>query len=132
MKIKLFFDSVDEFAVFILSASSMKLDLEYKRLKTDSPQPAFLYMVSEVHVNGVTYSVEHVGNKEPEVAYKIVNFMLNDKQIENDAVYITGLAEDIDGSEKVQEYILKGLPESFLLTEGWQTDYENYLFSKLN
>ncbi|MBL7045347.1 MAG: hypothetical protein ISR98_01995 [Parcubacteria group bacterium] len=132
MKIKLFFDSVEEFAVFILSASSMKLDLEYKRLKTNYPQLGFLHMISEVHVNGTAYSVEHIGNKEPAVAYKIVNFMLNDVQIKNDAVYITGLAEDIDGSEKVHEHILKGLPESFLLIEGWRTDHTNYLFRKLN
>ena len=137
MKIKLLFDTTDEFAVFILSASSIKFDLEFKRTKTDLPRLDFIHSLSEVEVAGVTYSVEYLENREPkpkDVKFMIRNYMLNDVQIENDFVYIEtdGQKETIDGSQKVREHLNKKLPNCFLLSVGWRTDWSDYVFRNKN
>lgn len=133
MKIQLFFDSVDEFAVFVLSASSIRFDLMFQRIKTDFPRKDFLNSVDMIKIDNTSYSVKPHRYTEPQnIDYSIINYMLNDTQIEYDSVFIK-FNDDRDaiiGSQNIRKYINNNLPDVFLLRVGWRTDYDEFLFIK--
>ncbi len=134
MKIKLSFDSLDEFAVFILSASSINFDLMFQRMNTDLPVKEFLANVNIIQVEDVTYSVKSNNSLESklDVDCSVINYMLNKAQIENGSVLVSFSNEDetIVGSQKVREYFNKNLPDTFLLRVGWRTEYTEFTFCK--
>ncbi len=134
MKIKLSFDSQDEFAVFILSVSSINFDLMFQRMNTDLPVKEFLANVNMIQIEDVTYSVKSDNSLESklDIDCSVISYMLNTEQIENDSVFIKINSEHevITGSQKVREYFNENLPDTFLLRIGWRTDYTEFVFCK--
>ena len=129
MKINLFFDSKNEFAEFILSASSIHFGSKFQEMKDRNFHLEFLELVYEVGVERTRYSVVRASFGQ-KAEYTIINYMLNDVQIENDSVYFTNdRGGGGNGSQDVRN-LLAGLPESFVLRVGWRTDYEEFIFSK--
>jgi len=134
MKIKLSFDSLDEFVVFILSASSIKFDLMFQQMNTDLPIKEFLANVNMIQIEDIAYSVISADSLETKlnIECSVVNYMLNKPQIENDSVFIkfNSEHETIYGSQNVREYFNESLPDTFLLRTGWRTEYEEFVFCK--
>lgn len=133
MKVKLSFDSKDEFAEFILSASSIRFESKFQQMKKGGCLhrfPDFLELVCEIEVEEVRYSVAKASFGQ-EAKYKIFNYMLNIEQIKYDAVhFVNDRGENREGSQNTQGLLMR-LPESFVLRIGWVTDYEEFVFKKL-
>jgi len=133
MKVKLFFDSRDEFVEFVLSASSIHFGSEFqviKKRKNRFDGFDFLELVPEVEVEKVRYSVARASSDQ-KAEYTIINYMLNDVQIKNDLVFFTTNRRGREGagSQDIMNLFTK-LPESFILRVGWRTDYEEFIFRK--
>lgn len=143
MKITIAFESFEELAQFVLSASLLdfksgslshgkiwRFQKNEMLLPTSSFWP-LLSHVCEVGVGDITYTVKEITESE-NVDFKIFNYMLNDTQTENDSISIvfpTDGKQHLHGSQHVREFIEK-CPDSFLLRVGWRTDYQDYIFRK--
>jgi hypothetical protein len=114
MKIILILDSQEEFSQFICSTAERYWSL--------------MDNVSEVCIGDVIYAVAPDTKHQP-ANVQVVNYMLNDVQIENDSIWISKNGETFSGSQLVRRHI-EELPENFSLRVGWRTDYSEYSFTR--
>lgn len=137
MKISLYFDSTQEFSLFICSVAALdfrtmpKIGVDLSRCLPAETYCPFLDHVSSVRVVNVTYVVEANSAMFKSEAHKVMNYMLNDVQMEHDSIMAICDDETTRGSQQVREYI-ETLPRSFGLKVGWVTDHQLYVFHKNN
>lgn len=140
MKISLFFESPEEFARFVNSASFLDFNpgftmdvAHFKETRMILPMNAYwplLSHVCEVRVGDIVYTVKEDSQESQRVDCVVANYMLNTAQMENDSIWMH--ADDgvrVLGAKRVFEQVKK-LPDSFLLREGWCTDHRSYVFRK--
>jgi hypothetical protein len=130
MKIKLFFDTVQDFADFILASASIELRSVPGTVFERIDNPTFLGCVIEIQVSTVTYTLSkcEMHNLERPM---VVNYMCNAVQRAADHVFILNLMGQIPkGSQAIREFFEKQLPEKFELRTGWRTDFEEFVFTR--
>ena len=141
MKIELLFESLEEFAGFVVSASFLEFDTgrttesqlkKSRRLLSTEAYWPLLSHVYRVRVGDIVYSVNEDSGEAQCVDCEISNYIVNDVQIGNDTIWMrTDDGGKVYGAGRVFEQIKK-LPYSFLLRVGWRTDYQSYVFRKLS
>ena len=122
MKIRLRFESMEEFIQFLLSISAVEVK---------DPSKLFFsrvhYQLEEVRVLDRTYSVRGVKNAGA-VDCVLKNFAIH--PLHNRQLYLRiGPTNYLGPEEVVEKLRIDGVPEKFVLVTGWKTDHCWYLFS---